>query len=348
MTADLTIANNTTPAKSYTTPWTLRAYDALPGSPLRIGIGFTIGLLLVFFIGRSLVGNAENSDPDDLRVALTQILMVAYSASAYAYLLMTARKTTHDLTPVAGHVPQWQMKVERAGKHPWWILPLVGASSYLVLGVAVTNVTTPEPVNPWDWHGWNYDVFWHRATTVVFVWWLACLCYVSVVESLRLSRLSDHIESLDLLELLPYQALIRQGLTNALLVIGMVSIMSLLGVESRYGTVLVGFWIAFIGLAWAGMMLPLRGIRKKIKAAKDKELDWCRQTLKTARDELKSGAGPRQSIAELMAYRSMIENIRNWPFDNPTLVRFSLYLLIPLGSWLGGAFVERGLDFFLS
>ena len=35
-------------------------------------------------------------------------------------------------------------------------------------------------------------------------------------------------------------------------------------------------------------------------------------------------------------------------FDSLTLVRFTLYLLIPLGSWLGGAFVERGLDFILS
>jgi len=335
-------------AKSYTTPWTLRVYDALPGNPLWIGIGFTIGLLFLFFVGRGLVGGASNSNPDELRVALIQILMTTYSASAYAYLLMTARKSTHDLAPVAGHLPQWQTIVDRAGKHPWWILLLVGALSYLLIGVAVTNATTPAPVNPWDWRSWNYDLYWHRATTVFFVWWLACLCHVSVVESVRLSRLSDNIESLDLLELLPYRPLIRQGLTNALLVLGMVSIMSLLGVESRYGPVLVGFWVAFIAIAWAGMMLPLRGIRKKIAIAKEKELDWCRQTLKIARDKLKSGAGSQQSIAEIMAYRAMIENVRNWPFDSSTLVRFSLYLLIPLGSWLGGAFVERGVDLFLS
>ena len=335
-------------AKSYTTPWTLRAYDALPGNPLWIGIGFTISLLLVFFIGRGLFAGANDSTPDDLRVAIIQILMTAYSASAYAYLLMTARKTTHDLSPVARHDQQWQKIVDRAGKHPWWVLLPVGAASYLVVGVAVTNATTPEPVNPWYWQMWNYDLYWHRATTVLFVWWIGCLCYVIVAESARLSRLSDNIESLDLLELLPYQPLIRQGLTNALLVIGMVSIMSLLGVESRYLPVLVGFWIAFILLAWAGMMLPLRGIRRKIRVAKDQELDWCRQTLKITRDELKSGASEQKSIAEIMAYRAMIENIRNWPFDNPTLVRFTLYLMIPLGSWLGGAFVERGLDFFLS
>jgi len=36
--------------------------------------------------------------------------------------------------------------------------------------------------------------------------------------------------------------------------------------------------------------------------------------------------------------------VREWPFDASTLVRFGLYLLIPLGSWAGGAFVERVID----
>ena len=100
--------------------------------------------------------------------------------------------------------------------------------------------------------------------------------------------------------------------------------------------------------AWLGMMLPLRGIRKKIRATKEQELDWCSNNLRLSRDSLKSGTGEQQSIAEVMAYKTMIESIRNWPFDHLTLSRFALYLLIPLGSWLGGAFVERGLDLILS
>ena len=333
---------------SYKSPLTLRAYDSLPGNPVTIGIAFTIVLLITFFVGRALVDGANSSTPDDLRVAITQILIMAYSGSAYAYLLMTARKSTQDLSTIARDLPHSQTIIDRAGKHPWWIMLLVGAASYLLIGVAVTNATTPEPVNPWEWQAWNYDVFWHRITTVFFVWWMGSFCYVIVVESARLSSMSDNIASLDLFDMRPYLPLIRQGLTNALLVIGMVSVLSLLAVESRYVPVLVSFWIAFIVLAWIGMMLPLRAIRKRIKVAKNQELDWCRQRMVISRDALKSGDDEKQSIAEIVAYRTMIENIRNWPFDSSTLIRFTLYLLIPLGSWLGGAFVERGLDFILS
>jgi hypothetical protein len=332
----------------YTSPWTLRVYDALPGGPLWIGIGFTVALSLLFLIGRTLAGNDLYSDPNDFRIALTQILMTTYWASAYAYLLSSVRTTIGDLSPVGRHAADWQSIVERAGKYRRGLLPLLGVASFLIVGVGTTNITTPAPTNPWDLQLWSYDVYWHRVTTVFFLWWTACTCYVLVVESARLSRLSDEFDSLDLFDLAPYQPLVRQGLVNALLVIGGVSVMSLLGVESRYGSVLAAFWILSILLAWLGLMLPLRGIRKKIIEAKNQELDRCRRALIRERDDLKAGTDKQTKIGQVVAYREMINDIRNWPFDNPTLVRFALYLLIPLGSWLGGAFVERGVDVFLS
>jgi hypothetical protein len=93
--------------------------------------------------------------------------------------------------------------------------------------------------------------------------------------------------------------------------------------------------------------LPLRGIRRQISLAKEAELDWCRQALQAAREQLKAGAVTERSLLEIGAYKAQIEHIRNWPFDNPTLIRFALYLLIPLGSMFGGAFVEKGLEMFV-
>jgi hypothetical protein len=304
-------------------------------------------LLFVFLVGRILVEGGKTSSPNEFRIAITQILMTGYAASAYAYLLITARRFPHGLPLGIRHGPEWQRIIDRAGKYPWWLLPLVGAASSLVFGVTATNVTTLE-IEPWYWRNWSYDVYWHRATALLSTWWMGCLFYAIVAESTRLSSLSDAIQSLDLLELSPYRPFTRLGQINALLVIGILSVTSLLLVESRYGPMLVGGWISCVIFAWIVLTLPLRGIRKKIRIAKAQELDWCRQALRIARDELKSGVVVQQPIAEIIAYRTMIENIRNLPFENPTLVHFALYVMIPLGSWLGGAFVERGLDFFLS
>ncbi len=49
-------------------------------------------------------------------------------------------------------------------------------------------------------------------------------------------------------------------------------------------------------------------------------------------------------MANLLALRQHLSEIREWPFDASTLRRLALYLLIPLVSWSGGALVERLID----
>jgi hypothetical protein len=277
-------------------------------------------------------------------MAIIHILLTAYTASVYAYLLMAARTSVDDLKPVIGSTPTLKTTIDRVGTHLWWGLVLAGLTGILG-GIYATNMTTFGS-DPWDWQQTKFDARWMRILGPFFNWWMGCILYVIVVESARLSQLSDSIQSLDLLNLSPYQPLIRQGLTNALLVIGLVSVLSLFLLEPGFLILMLQFFSGFAIFAWIGMMLPLRGIRKKINAAKEEELRWCQQALRSARDQLKSGSVDQQSIAEMVAYKTMIENIRNWPFDNPSLSRFALYLLIPVGSMVGGALVERGLDFF--
>ena len=75
------------------------------------------------------------------------------------------------------------------------------------------------------------------------------------------------------------------------------------------------------------------------------ELDRVRAAIQGDRSSLVDSGIASQadavSLADLIAYETRIENVREWPFDAPTMLRFALYLAIPLGSWLGGAFVER-------
>jgi hypothetical protein len=333
------------PARPYVTPQTLQVFNRLPGNPASIGAGFALLLLLLFFGGRTLVDGGAGSSAGDLRLALIHILLTAYSVFAYTYLLNATNKAAHELAPVLDDSLQWQVIMNSVGTYRRWGLAFSACVGILIYLYA-TEITTRDS-DPWAWQQTNYDSRWMRVIGPFFAMWTSCFLYVLVIESARLSRLSLSIRRLDLLDLRPYQPLIRQGLTNALLVLGMASILLLFLLEPGFVGFITYISLLFVIYAWVGLMLPLRGIRRKISQAKEAELDWCRQALQAARAELKSADPAENSIAEIVAYQGMIEKIRNWPFDNPTLIRFALYLLIPLGSMFGGAFVERGLELFV-
>jgi hypothetical protein len=98
-------------------------------------------------------------------------------------------------------------------------------------------------------------------------------------------------------------------------------------------------------LAALAFLFPVRGLRRQIRARKAEELSKLREKIRHNR-ELADGSGSESAEAGaklpgLLAYKHEIESVREWPFDAPTLTRFFLYVAIPLGSWFGGALVER-------
>lgn len=56
------------------------------------------------------------------------------------------------------------------------------------------------------------------------------------------------------------------------------------------------------------------------------------------------GPGWARYCGRSVAYYQLIESAREWPIDAANVLRFIGYLLLGLGSWLGGAVVERILD----
>jgi hypothetical protein len=102
--------------------------------------------------------------------------------------------------------------------------------------------------------------------------------------------------------------------------------------------------IALVG-GTAALILPVRGIHLRLRQAKQAELERVHAAIRgdpgPLAGSLISGHGASLGLSDLLAYREFIESVREWPFDTSTMLRFALYLAIPLGSWLGGAFVER-------
>jgi hypothetical protein len=175
---------------------------------------------------------------------------------------------------------------------------------------------------------------------------------VYLIDSARVySRIGEQHVVVDLLDLGPLSPLTRHGLRIVLLVT-VIAALWLIGAlaspaatgSSTISAALIGV-ICEVALATLAFVLPVRGLRRQIRARKAEELAKVREDIRRSRELTgESGAEAAEAGAKLpglLAYKHEIESVREWPFDAPTLTRFFLYVAIPLGSWVGGALVER-------
>lgn len=159
-----------------------------------------------------------------------------------------------------------------------------------------------------------------------------------------------HRSEIDLLDLEKIYVIGRSGLEGALLWFIVVAIAGVLIIpEVRSGLWLV---VLIFAINVAGgltlLLAPARKIRNLIRAAKREELSRLEPVLRQVRDDTLMGdAAINGRLSDLFVYKSRIESVPEWSFDPTTLIRFGLYLLIPVGSMVGGALVERLVDLVL-
>jgi anti-sigma factor RsiW len=96
--------------------------------------------------------------------------------------------------------------------------------------------------------------------------------------------------------------------------------------------------LAFLGPIY---LVPLLGVHRRLAAAKQAELDRVNERIRDAVSV--EGAAPvsQTRLADWIAYRRLVEHSREWPLNAPALVRTLLFVALGMGSWLGGALVER-------
>jgi hypothetical protein len=334
------------------TPWTVRLFETLPIAPVWVG-GALAGILITAFLSNlaalgHLSDAARAGDYRDVRIGIVMCLWVSYLPTAYVYVLSGARRTLSTLTPLLDCTPaelrSLKARIGSAGR--------LSRLAVGVLGAAVVAVV-PLLIEPGADDAYNFDVlqaehYWHRILGPIIGWWLFRFLQILVVESLRLSRLAARVASIDLLNLAPLAAFARQGLVNALWTMGAVSIQALTVLEEGLLGVVWRSGVVILAVALAGLVLPVRGIHRRIRDEKQAELARIRAALQGDRSGLSESGiaanADRITVADLVAYEERTERVREWPFDAPTLFRFVLYLLIPLGSWLGGAVMERLVD----
>jgi hypothetical protein len=174
----------------------------------------------------------------------------------------------------------------------------------------------------------------------LWVWWLG---YAVVAVSLRMSRLARKLNRIDLLDLSPLAPFTQQGLTNALLVIGLLSINSLMLLETGFGRMMLWIGGATLVVATLALLSPVRGVHKRIRHSKDAELRRINGAISTQRSALENPDVSRRigEMADLVAYRGVIQDVPEWPFTSSTYVRLILYMLIPVAFWVLGVVAEE-------
>jgi len=334
--------------------WTERVYASVPLSPAVVGVAIAGVLVLAFGVSEVAFGRhlllRDVEYPfaalllSEARIAVVHCLLAVYLPTAYVYLLQSYRSTLGqlrgDLDCSDSEVADLRARIGRYGPVALGLAGLVGVGVVLL----ITRGTTPAHVNPWDWSAQLQETRWHRVLTPWIGWWAAIFLLAGAVESLRLRRLATRVPRIDLLDLRSLWPFTRQALLNALLTAGLVAIGLLILVDTGFWDTVLTYWIVMSAAITLLLVLSLLPLHRLIRDAKRRELDWCRDALIRERTTLREGGAELSRIEEVVAYRGVVEGVSAWPADSSTLVRFSLYLLIPLGSWAGGAVVERFVD----
>lgn len=228
---------------------------------------------------------------------------------------------------------------------------------YALLGLCVGTVFYNIVYQP------NGHIVTLRTATLTNIWFIVMTLslFVRIFRNLSFSRndmvslLSnlDHRLEIDFFDIGKLDGLGRIALRRALPWLSSSAIVLLMlfgqdGVSTRADAISL-FWIMVITLALVAIFVfaaPMWRVHVLIDGAKNAELKKLRRDIAAKRIEFEKNdnAEIAARLSALLALEHHLERVREWPLDLGTIVRFGFYLALPLGSWLGGALVERALN----
>jgi hypothetical protein len=278
----------------------------------------------------------------DIRIAFVHCLAAGYLPAALLQVLRGGKRTVLALQNALDCSPSECRKLTKSIRlSPAWLL-IIGSAG-LIMALLTPYLVPPIPEAPWNPANWSPEVTWHRILgpfTMVWAFWLG---YSIVSVSLRMSRIANELNRINLFDLAPLSPFTQQGLTNALLVVGSVSIFSLMSIEKGFGLLLLVLCGVTLSITILSLFAPVWGVHKRILQEKQKETAWLDREILKLRDTLPDPAAVRQSgeMADLICYRGLVGNVPEWPFTSSTYRRLVLYILLPVMTWALSIFAEQ-------
>jgi hypothetical protein len=222
---------------------------------------------------------------------------------------------------------------------------VVSVGSGILIGTAIVALTSGDPrsfvtLAPWDAHH-----VWAIANNIVLFSVMVQSAFYATSALKTLGFILSSIPEVDLLDRDGMARIGRFGFPGSLVWLVGSSMASTLAWGMQTVWPLLTILSATLVIATFSLLRPVQIVHARLATAKEVELDRVRARIDAAKSSALAGDSTASSeasiLAGLIAYESRIDSVREWPFDASTLVRFGVLSLLAVGSWLGGAVVER-------
>jgi len=340
-------------------PASIRLAERFSLGPLALGSSLASLLLVILLgtltwtgtLGQLISGEVPEWRGQDFRVGVVLCLILAYLPASLLYIVRLAQRSLRELATVldlqADELEDQIAELECVGRKEYLLAGALGLLSLLVIAFLPEAVVTRD----FDLSRLDFLTFSHRVMSAFIGFLSGSGMFVTVRVSRRLAALTAERARTPLLESGRWLPLGKLGLGNAFVSAGMISLLLLLVPDREAGVgmalLLAGLVVGISVLGGLGLVMPLRGVRERIRQAKRREIEACDERITLLRgmwDEPPGSPGESGKLADVIAYRALIDDVSEWPIDLPQLGRFTLVFGLPLASWVAAAFVERLID----
>ncbi len=321
-------------------PWSLRLFATAPIPPALWAL-FTFG---AWAFGSALYCAVLNLPfwTNFAEIDLLQISILSIAPLATLYALRGAERDLDDLRPLMRG--DASAAVPDSGR-----IFLLGRRTLAGIGAAGVAIALVLLFTPGSWQDGKPAVehpnfAWAALRTSVLGWLVGRSVGIELAIAWGFAKLGEHGVDVDWLDQRPLAPFARKGLRSVFLLLLYSVLFSLFLLEPWGRVVAIPLLVLFPALCVAALLLPVSGVHRRLVASKQAELTRVDAALRSeAQASLAAGArAPADArLSNLVAYRGLLDAAGTWPFDLAIWLRFFLYVSLGLGSWLGGALVER-------
>jgi len=327
-----------------------RLFDAIPVSPGGVASGIALALFASFLafdlregrLDELIAGVTPWWQHVEVRSALAVAALFAGVAATYRYEEIGSREDLRRLAPHLRGDAECQAALVQATHvaehHDVRLAGLLGSALFALVVPALYR----DPARFLRAETYLLpSVVFDLAVALLLGGTILRTLYGGVAQDRGFARLAHSIAEIDLLDLGPVHVFSRRGLRRALRWLVLASVAGLVVFDAGWDGPPALVFVGIVAFALFSFWLPIRGAHVRVREEKQRALAALRARIRSERARVDEGAGAGGRLADLLAYEARVQGVSEWPIDGFTLLRLAFYLLLPVGSWLGGALVER-------